>query len=537
MDNQGGPMKLNLENLESLKKVLDDGPKYDVEALRKNTSKNPKWLAFGTGNIFRGYIARIAQEMANSASWNSGIIAVESFSDENIKNSLTPHDNLTISVTLHKDGSSHTELIANLAESFLISAEYERMQEIFRDPNLQLASYTITEKGYGIKDSNGQFSEMVKAEMEGPEKEAKNLMVQTAFLMYERYKAGAYPLTLLSIDNCSENGTVLRNAVLAVADEMVKNGRFDEGFLSYLEDEKQVSFPWTMIDKITPSPSKMVADKLVIDLGIEDAGLIDRGVNRPAHAPFVNSEEAEYLVIEDKFVNGRPPFEKSKAMLTNRETVKKIETMKVTTCLNPLHTAMSIYGCIFQIPSIAEVMKDNEIVSLIKNICYKEALPVVVDPGIINPKEFADEVINTRLPNPYIPDQPSRIAMDTSQKVAIRFGHTIKTYMENDNLDSSELKYIPLALAGWLRYLLGVTDDGEEFNISSDPLLDQLKNKLKGIELGKFEKTEGLKNLLHDTSIFGVDLYQAGLAEKIIGYFEELCSQKGAVRATLKKYL
>ncbi len=530
-------MKLNLSNLDSLKKVLDKGPEYDVKALRAETTAHPKWLAFGTGNIFRAYIARIAQEMANSGAWNTGLIAVESFSDENIVNSMTPHDNLAISVTLHKDGTSHTELIANIAESFLIANEYGRMQEIFRDPGLQLASYTITEKGYGVKDGQGNFTDMVKSEMEGNPKDAKNLMVQTAFLMYERYKAGAYPLTLLSIDNCSENGTVLRNAVLAVAEAMVDKGIFEKDFLTYLEDEKQVSFPWTMIDKITPSPSKMVADKLVNDLGIEDAGLIDRGPNRPPHAPFVNSEEAEYLIIEDKFVNGRPPFEKSKAMLTDRETVKKIETMKVTTCLNPLHTAMSVYGCIFQIPSIADVMKDKEIVSLIKHICYDEALPVVVDPGIINPKAFADEVINVRLPNPYIPDQPSRIAMDTSQKVGIRFGHTIKTYMDDPELDSEKLKFIPLALAGWLRYLLGTTDDGKEFNISPDPLLDQLKKSLEGIEPGNFKKTDGLVDLLHNSSIFGVDLYEAGLADKVIGYFEELCGGKGAVRATLKKYV
>ncbi len=113
--------------------------------------------------------------------------------------------------------------------------------------------------------------------------------------------------------------------------------------------------------------------------------------------------------------------------MTDRETVNKTERMKVTTCLNPLHTAMSVYGCMLGYDLICAEMKDEDIVALIKRLGYVEGLPVVVDPKILDPKSFIDEVIEQRLPNPFMPDMPQRIATDTSQKVGIRFGETIKT--------------------------------------------------------------------------------------------------------------
>lgn len=528
-------MQLNLKNLDQLKKVVDAYPEYDVCEIRKKTEKNPRWLAFGTGNIFRAYIARIGQDLINKKLMDSGIIAVESFSDEGIKSTLRPFDLLTLSVTLSKEGDFHTNLIGSIAESFLIKDNYDRMIEIFTDPDFQFASYTITEKGYGIRNLDGSLTDMVKEEMKGPAETAKNLMVQTAFLLYERYKKNQAPLTLLSIDNVSHNGQVLKDAILDVVKALIKEGRFEEDFYDYVNDPGKISFPWSMIDKITPAPGAEVEDYLVNKLGIEDAKRIDRGAGRPALAPFVNSEEAEYLVIEDDFVNGRPAFEKVGVYMTDRDTVNKVETMKVTSCLNPLHTTLAVYGCLLNIASISDCMKNQDLVALIKNICYKEALKVVVDPGIVDPKAFADQVIDVRFPNPYIPDQPQRIATDTSQKVAIRFGKTIESYIEKDKT-AENLKYIPLALAGWLRYLLAVNDKGEEMTLSPDPLAKELQESLAGISLGHFKRTEGLENLLRNSSIFGLDLFEAGLGEKIIGYFEELTKGPGAVAQLLKKY-
>ena len=214
------------------------------------------------------------------------------------------------------------------------------------------------------------------------------------------------------------------------------------------------------------------------------------------------------------------------------------ERMKVTTCLNPLHTALAVYGCLLGYNSIAAEMQDEQLVKLVKTIGYVEGLPVVVNPGIIDPKTFIDEVVEQRLPNPFIPDMPQRIATDTSQKVAIRFGETIKSYIADPAKDPASLNAIPLAIAGWLRYLLAVDDEGKEMPVSSDPMLATLQTELAGVELGKPESCIGkLDSILTNAVLFGVDLKKAGLAEKIEGFLSEMLVGPGAVRATLVKHL
>ena len=160
------------------------------------------------------------------------------------------------------------------------------------------------------------------------------------------------------------------------------------------------------------------------------------------------------------------------------------------------------------------------------------------DPGIISPKAFIDEVVEQRLPNPFIPDTPQRIATDTSQKVGIRFGETIKSYMTSDTLNPADLTAIPLALAGWIRYLIGVDDNGAPMNVSSDPMLATLQAALAGVTLGQPDSVDGkLEGILGNASIFGVSLYTAGLADKVTADVKELLAGPGAVRATLKKHL
>ena len=225
-------------------------------------------------------------------------------------------------------------------------------------------------------------------------------------------------------------------------------------------------------------------------------------------------------------------------MFADRETVDKVERMKVCTCLNPLHTALAVYGCMLGYTLISEEMKDAQLRRMIEVIGYQEGLPVVVDPGVLNPKAFIDTVVTVRLPNVFMPDSPQRIATDTSQKLAIRFGETIKAYLKRPDLNVADLKIIPLVFAGWLRYAMGVDDAGKPFTPSDDPVLPEVQKALSGIKLGdKGPFTEVLRPILSDAHIFGVDLYEAGLGELCERYFEELVAGPGAVRKTLVKYL
>ena len=225
--------------------------------------------------------------------------------------------------------------------------------------------------------------------------------------------------------------------------------------------------------------------------------------------------------------------------MTDRDTVNNTEKMKVTTCLNPLHTALAVYGCLLGYDSIAAEMKDPQLKALVEKIGYGEGIPVVVDPKILSPMDFIHEVIDKRLTNPFMPDTPQRIATDTSQKVAIRFGETVKSYIAREDLDPASLTYIPLAIAGWLRYLLAVDDKGQAMECSPDPMLSTLQEQLGGVKLGQPESASDalLAPILSNAALFGVDLCQAGVAVKVGGMLREELAGPGAVRQTLTKYL
>lgn len=515
-------------------------PEFDRQAMITNTKENPKWVHFGSGNLFRGYIAVLQQELLNSGQEDTGIIAVETFDYEIIDKVYTPYDNLSLIVTMYPDGSLGKKVLGNISEALVGDSckkgDWERLKDIFTKPSLQMVSFTITEKGYSLAKTNGEYFPEVLEDFKNGPAQPKNVISKVVSLVYERYQNGKHPIALVSMDNCSHNGDRLYSSVRKVAVKWFENGYVDKGFIEYINNPSMVSFPWSMIDKITPRPSEVVKERLNQD-NFEDTDIFCTKKNTYI-APFVNTEEAQYLVIEDNFPNGRMKLEKSGVFFTDRDTVDKTEKMKVCTCLNPLHTTLAVYGCLLGYKTIADEMKDDCLVKLIKKVGYEEGLPVVINPAIIDPKEFIDEVINKRLPNPYTPDTPQRIAVDTSQKVGIRFGETIKAYCANPELDPKNLNFIPLVIAGWLRYLLGVDDNGASMELSPDPMLNDLRAQLKSIKFGQpVTVNSQLKPILSDEKLFGSNLYEVGLAEKVEAYFKELISDNGAVRATLRKYL
>ncbi|HWT26761.1 MAG TPA: mannitol dehydrogenase family protein, partial [Mobilitalea sp.] len=476
----------------------------------------------------------------NDGSYSKGVIVSEGFDYEIIEKAYKPFDDLSLLVVLKSNGSIEKKVIGSVVESLTADStndlQWKRHKEIFTNKYLQMASFTITEKGYSLVDSKGDFLGVVVNDFNAGLEKPMHIMGKVTALLYERYKKGSLPIAMVSMDNCSHNGDKLLAAVETYAKEWVKAGFAEEGFLAYLMDRSKVTFPWSMIDKITPRPDDKVK-KMLEDDGFEDTDLIITSKNTYT-APFVNAEETEYLVIEDTFPNGRPPFEKAGILFTDRETVDKVEKMKVCTCLNPLHTSLAIFGCLLSYKTIWEEMRDTELTKLVNKIGYVEGMPVVVNPGVLDPQEFIKAVLELRLPNPFMPDAPQRIATDTSQKIPIRFGETIKAYVASDNLKVTDLTLIPLTIAGWCRYLMGIDDNGDEFTPSPDPLLAELQEQVKGIKLGdtKFDK-DALKPILSNEKIFAVNLYEVGLGEKIEGMFLELIAGKGAVRATLKKYL
>lgn len=515
-------------------------PQFDRDAVTAATKENPMWIHFGAGNIFRAFQANVMQNILNSGAMDRGLIVAEGFDYEIVEKMNRPHDDYTILVTLKADGSVEKTVVGSVVESCILDsendAEYSRLKEIFTKASLQMVSFTITEKGYSLVNGKGEMLPAVEADFAAGPNKPGSYIGKVASLLYTRFRNGQLPIAMVSMDNCSHNGDKLYAAINAFAEKWAENGLVEKEFVSYVNNREKVSFPWSMIDKITPRPDASVEAILNKD-GIDGLEPVITSKNTYV-APFVNAEECEYLVIEDWFPNGRPQLEKGGIMFTDRETVDKVEKMKVCTCLNPLHTTLAVFGCVLGYEKISEEMKDTELKKLVERIGYVEGLPVVVDPGVLDPKEFIDTVLNVRIPNPFMPDTPQRIATDTSQKLAIRFGETIKNYAASEDKDLANLKLIPMVFAGWMRYLMGVNDNGEAFELSPDPLLATVCPVVESIQLGDdIDVEEVLKPILTNKAIFGVDLYEVGMAELVCGYFKEMIAGPGAVRATLKKYV
>ena len=519
-------LKLNAGSLAKPEEWLEKGyalPGYDRDAMKKATESDPVWVHFGAGNIFRAFLCACAQKLLNEGRMQSGIIAAEGYDPEIIEKCYRPCDDYTLLVTLRADGTIAKEVIGSVAASCILSREYAddfaRMRAVFRSPSLQMASFTITEKGYALTPA-------VMADIQlGPDR-AQSYLGKVASLLYERWKAGCAPIAMVSMDNCSHNGDKLKAAMLAFAD-----GWGDAGFAQYVRE--QITFPWTMIDKITPRPDAGVEEMLRSD-GLDGLSPVVTGKGTYI-APFVNAEESEYLVVEDDFPAGRPPLEDAGVIFTDRATVDRVERMKVCTCLNPLHTALAIFGCLLGYTRISEEMKDADLVRLVRLIGYDEGLPVVTDPKVIDPRAFIDTVVNVRLPNPFMPDSPQRIATDTSQKIAIRFGETIKAYITSSHSGVLPLRAIPFVMAGWLRYQMAVDDNGIPFTLSSDPMTESLRPIISTLRLGQEPDADQLRPLLKEKAIWGVDLTECGLSETVLLDLASMMQGPGAVRAALQK--
>ena len=537
-------MKLTMAGIkdrEAWEKAGIQLPGYDVEEVSEKARKSPRWVHFGIGNIFRVFIGGIADGLLEEGALDRGLTCVETFDYDVADKIYAPYDNLGLSVILHGDGTRDYKVLGALAEAVKAQSsndkQWNRLKEIFAAPSLQLVSFTITEKGYALQKADGTWFPFVEADIKnGPTKATGAMAVLTAML-YERYQAGKYPLALVSMDNCSQNGARLRQSVLTMAEEWKKAGYVDDGFLAYVSDEKIIAFPWTMIDKITPRPSEQIAADLEA-LGVEDMQPVITA-KETYIAPFVNAVKPQYLVIEDSFPNGRPALEKGFGVyMADRKTVNLAERMKVTVCLNPVHSATGPLGVALGYELFAHMLNtDADMMKMARMVAYDEGLPVVQDPGILSPQAFVDELFNDRFPNEYLGDTNLRLAVDVSQMVGIRFGETIKAYVEKYG-DASRLTALPLGIAGWLRYMLAVDDAGKKYELAPDPMNEEIQEQLKDIVVGQPETfTDQLRPILSNERLFFIDLYKAGVGEKVENMFREMIAGPGAIKATIHKYV
>lgn len=131
-----------------------------------------------------------------------------------------PHDNLGILATLKADGNVDKTVVGSIMEALTLDSDntqnMTRLSQIFTNPSLQMASFTITEKGYSLVDGKGSILPAAAQDMEQGTERPVSYIGKVAALLYARYQAGALPIAMVSMDNCSHNGDKLYQAIHAL---------------------------------------------------------------------------------------------------------------------------------------------------------------------------------------------------------------------------------------------------------------------------------------------------------------------------------
>ena len=156
----------------------------------------PIWVHFGAGNIFRGFPARLQEELVEKGLSDKGIIVGEGFDYQIISDIYDKYDNLTLLVTLKANGSIDKRIVGTVTEAYPCAYEstegWNRFKEIFASPSLQMISFTITEKGYALKNPAGEYFPGYVADFAaGPGKGTMFLSRLTELLLH-RYNSGKY---------------------------------------------------------------------------------------------------------------------------------------------------------------------------------------------------------------------------------------------------------------------------------------------------------------------------------------------------------
>lgn len=389
---------------------------------------------------------------------------------------LQPQDNL-YTVTSHSANRTEVRVIGSLSEVLAISAGgRERLLDRLTDPSVSIVSLTVTEQGYYLNAAGElDFSHPhIQADLSAPGQPitAIGWIVLAA---KRRRSEGAPPVTALSLDNLIGNGQVLRRVVLAFAN------RVDSKLATYIEAE--VAFPSTMVDRIVPA-----VDADALAAARQSIGMVDEAC--------VLTEAFSQWVIEDRFVSGRPPWEKAGVIFC--DDVAPFETMKLR-LLNGAHSSIAYLGILLGHETVADCMNDSTLRSFIKSLMRIEIQPEVLPPKGFDLDGYVDQLLE-RFSNPHLRHRCAQIAMDGSQKIPQRL---LPVLEERLSMGRSVGRLV-FTLAAWMTFVQ-----------QQEPLLDPLETKLKALVRGNSFSGNGdvglVSMLLTSSGVFSKSLQNSSV--------------------------
>ncbi|WP_447852652.1 mannitol dehydrogenase family protein [Enterobacter mori] len=469
-------------------------PRYDRQQLRSRI------VHFGFGAFHRAHQALLTNRVLNEKGGDWGICEISLFSGDVLMSQLRAQDHL---FTVLEKGAEGNQAIVVGAVHECLNAKLDSLAAIiekFCEPQVAIVSLTITEKGYCIDPATGKLdmhNTRILHDLENPTEphSAPGILVEA---LHRRRERGLPPFTVLSCDNIPDNGHVVKNAVLGMAQ---KRSAELAGWI-----DAHVSFPGTMVDRIVPAATETSLAEITQELGVEDPCAI-------SCEPFIQ------WVVEDNFVAGRPEWEAAGVQMV--KDVLPWEQMKLR-MLNGSHSFLAYLGYLAGYAHINECMEDASFREAARRVMLNEQAPTlrITD---VDLTAYADSLID-RFANPALQHRTWQIAMDGSQKLPQRMLDGIRVHLERN----SAWPLLALGVAGWIRYVSGTDERGDAIDVR-DPLSDKIQSLVKASS-----EAERVNALLTLSEVFGQDLPHNSVFVNAVNEAYQRLTRYGARQAVIE---
>ncbi|WP_273567106.1 mannitol dehydrogenase family protein [Maribacter halichondriae] len=412
------PMQLNQANLQEIGSRIPV-PKYS------RCANNIEIVHIGVGGFHRAHLAYYLHELkkGGAAPALCGIGLREG--DRKLYDIFKKQDHLYTLMVKQPDGTIEPEVIGSIVDFKMGTTDPEGVIAQMAAADTRIVSLTITEGGYNFNPTTGEFNFDnldIQHELKHPH-DPKTVYGFLTAALKRRRDAGLPAFTILVCDNIEHNGDMMRKMLGTFAKAQ------DADLAQWIAQE--VCFPNSMVDRITPVTTPADIEALAQDFSVHDAWPV-------TCEPFIQ------WVVEDKFSNGRPDFEKVGVQFA--PDVGPYEKMKLR-LLNAGHSVLGLLGALHGHPTINACVEDKLFAKYLRAFLDEEATPILGDIKGINLTDYKDSLLE-RFANPNIKDSVSRICSESSAKLP-KF--LIATIHENLATGGS-IKFATLVIAAWCYY-------------------------------------------------------------------------------------
>lgn len=447
-------------------------PAYDRAALK------PGIVHLGIGAFHRAHQAFYTEAVLNKFGGDWGIIGC-SLRSASVRDQLVPQDGLYTLVERSGEGEK-LQIIGAVLDTLVGPENPAALVAQMAADNIKIVSLTVTEKGYCHDPASGNLNQAhpdIIHDLENLDKPVSAIGFLVAALK-QRCDNQQKAFTALSCDNLPNNGEVLEKVVLQFAQKI------SPALADWIK--ANATFPCTMIDRIVPATTDADRQEIEARLGVNGESLRDEGM--------VVCEPFSQWVVEDKFANGRPAWEKVGALLVN--DVHVFEKIKLR-LLNGAHSTMAYTGYLSGFQYISEVMEQPAFVNLIKTYMAREAGETIVAPAGFDIEAYKQQ-LRERFSNKALKHRTWQIAMDGSQKLPQRLLETLREQLAGNG----HIDIICLGVAAWIRYVSGVDEQGAAIEVS-DPLVKELR---AACDANQGNPAAMVKAVVGIQKVFGTDL-------------------------------